>query len=55
MQQETRERDNQLRTQLQLRDEYFDAELKKMEHNSEDALKKNNAVRAIKEFPLAIR
>ena len=35
-----KERDNQLKTQLQLGDEYFDAELKRRDHNLEDALKK---------------
>ena len=35
-----KERDNQLKTQLQLRDEYFDAELKRRDQNLEDALKK---------------
>ena len=42
MWQEMKERDNQLKTQLQLRDEYFDAELKRRDHNLEDALKKRD-------------
>ena len=42
MQQEMKERDNQLKTQLQLRDEYFDAELKRRDQNLEDALKKRD-------------
>ena len=33
-------RDDQLRTQLQLREEYFDAELKRRDQNLEDALSK---------------
>ena len=37
MRQEIKERDN---TQLQLRDEYFDAEIKRRDQNLEDALKK---------------
>ena len=39
MRQEMKERDNQLKTQLQLMDEYFDVELKRMDQNLEDALK----------------
>ena len=35
-------RDDQLRTQLQLRKEYFDAELKRRDQNLEDALRKND-------------
>ena len=42
MRQEMKEKDNQLKTQLQLRDEYFDAELKRRDHNLEDALKKRD-------------
>ena len=42
MWQEIREKDNQLKTQLQLRDEYFDAELKRRDQNLEDALKKRD-------------
>ena len=37
-----KERDNQLKTQLQLRDEYFDVELKRRDKNLEDALKKRD-------------
>ena len=40
MRQEMKERDDQLKTQLQLRDEYFDAELKRRDQDLEDALKK---------------
>ena len=40
MWQEMKERDNQLKTQLQLRDEYFDAQLKRRDQNLVDALKK---------------
>ena len=35
-----KERDDQLKTQLQLRDEYFDAELIRKDKNLKDALKK---------------
>ena len=35
-----KERDNQLKAQLQLRDEYFDAEHKRRDRNLEDVLKK---------------
>ena len=37
-----KERDNQLKTQLQLRDEYFDAELKRRGQNLDVALKKRD-------------
>ena len=37
-----KERDNQLKTHLQLRYEYFDAELKRRDQNLEDALKKRD-------------
>ena len=39
MRQEMRERDEQLKIQLQLRDEYMDVELRKRDQNLEDALK----------------
>ena len=42
MHQKMKERDNQLKTQLQLRDEYFDAEFKRKDQNLEDALKKRD-------------
>ena len=42
MRQKIRERYNQLKTQLQLKDEYFDAELKRRDQNLEDALKKRD-------------
>ena len=42
MQQEMKERDNELKIQLQLRDEYFDIELKRRDQNLEDALKKRD-------------
>ena len=42
MRYEINERDNQLKTQLQLKDEYFDAKLRRRDHNLEDALKKMN-------------
>ena len=37
---EMKEKNYQLKTQLQLRDEYFGAELKRRDQNLEDALKK---------------
>ena len=40
--QEMKEMDNQLKTQLQLKDEYFDAKLKRRDQNLEDALKKRD-------------
>ena len=39
MRQEMQERDNQLKFQLELRDEYMDAELKRSDQNLEEALK----------------
>ena len=42
MRQEMKERDDQLKTQLQLKDEYFDKELKRRYQNLEDALKKRD-------------
>ena len=44
MQKEMKARDDQLRTQLQLREEYFDAEIKRRDHNLEDAFRKNDEV-----------
>ena len=40
MWQEIKERVNQLKTQLQLRDEFFNAELRRRDQNLEDAQKK---------------
>ena len=40
MQQEMKAKDDQLKTQLLLRDNYFDAELKRRDQNLEDALRK---------------
>ena len=42
MKQEMRERDGQLRIQHQLRDEYMDPELKRIDQNQEDALKQRD-------------
>ena len=42
MGQEMKERDNQLKTQLQLWDEYFDVELKRRDQNLENARKKRD-------------
>ena len=42
MRREIKERENQLKTQLQLRDEYFDVELRRRDQNLEDALKKRD-------------
>ena len=42
MRQEMKARDDQLRTQLQLREEYFDVEIKRRDQNLEDALRKIN-------------
>ena len=42
MKQEMRERDGQLRIQHQLRDEYMDPELKRIDQNLEDALKQRD-------------
>ena len=39
MKQEMQERDYQLRIQIQLRDEYMDAELRRRDQNLEEALK----------------
>ena len=44
---EMKEKDNQLKTQLQLRDEYFDAELKRRDQDLEDALKKRDEERKV--------
>ena len=42
MRQEMKERDDQLTTQLQLRDEYFAEELRRRDQNLENALKKRD-------------
>ena len=42
MKQTMKERDDQLKIQLQLRDEYFDAELRRSDHNPEDSLKQRD-------------
>ena len=42
MKHEMKERDDQLKTQLQPRDEYFDAELRRRDRNLEDALKQKD-------------
>ena len=42
MRQEMKEKNDQLKTQLQLRDEYFVEELRRRDHNLEDALNKRD-------------
>ena len=42
MKQEMKEMDDQLKIQLQLKDEYFHAKLKRMDQNLEDALKQRD-------------
>ena len=42
MRQKMQERDNQLKVQLQLRNAYMDAELKRMDQNLEEALKQRD-------------
>ena len=42
MWQKMKARDDQLRTQLQLKKEHFDVEIKRRDHNLEDALRKRD-------------